>query len=108
MTNFNNLSQLHSTDLIQSQMTSSQQLEKFWSPSTSQKQRSSMQQSSGFIKRVGRWLVAFLTDDRSVRIWTSYGKDGVVWHVYDPISDRRSSHTTEEGLRAWLESRHLS
>lgn len=116
MTNFNNLSQLHSTDLSRQttasqRPTASQRLERLWSLPPTNRQQSSLslqQRGSDWLKQAGQWLVAFLTDEQSVRIWTSYSKDGVVWHAYDPMSDRRSFHTSEADLRAWLETRHLS
>ncbi|MEM6450119.1 MAG: hypothetical protein AAF703_07390 [Cyanobacteria bacterium P01_D01_bin.105] len=60
------------------------------------------------LKRLAKSLVAVLLGEQSMRIWTSYRKGELVWHVYDPISDRRSSHKSENDLRAWLENRHLS
>ena len=112
MTNFNNLSSLNSENLPQQ---NTQRLEQIWSlPSTSRtanrtdNTHSSAQSVSSFVKRFGQQLLAFLLGEKTIRIWTSYSESGVMWHVYDPASDRISSHASENDLRAWIETRHLS
>jgi len=88
-----------------------QKLEQLWNlPSTTRSRdvHAASQQSAGLLARIGQALLAFLIGDQSVRIWTSYGKMGVVWHAYDPVSDRYASRTSEDDLRIWLEKRHLS
>ena len=83
-------------------------LEQIWKlPSASRKDSSVQSSGADFLKRLGKQLVAFLTGEQHIRIWTTYSKAGVVWHVYDPVSDRHTSHTSESDLRVWLETRHL-
>ena len=110
MTNFNNLSKFNSplnTANLSQQNT--QRLEQIWNlPSTNRTENSRSSSITNAIKRLGQQLVAFLLGEKTVRIWTTYSESGVVWHVYDPTSDRTSSHLSEDALRAWIEKRHLS
>ncbi|MFK8185479.1 MAG: hypothetical protein AB8B99_19050 [Phormidesmis sp.] len=118
MTNFNRISNrfspFYSADSLQKSEQSSNaahsKLEQIWNlPSTNRAGNDTAIQLSGtdLLKRLGKQLVAFLTGEQHMRIWTTYSKAGVVWHVYDPVSDRHASHASESDLRTWLETRHL-
>ena len=110
MTNFNNLSKFNSPlNAANLSQQNTQRLEQIWNlPSTNRTENSRSSSITDAIKRLGQQLVAFLLGEKTVRIWTTYSESGVVWHTYDPASDRTSSHLSEDALRAWIEKRHLS
>ena len=59
-----------------------------------------------WLKLVSGSLVSFLTGTQQLRIWTKNTRTGLQWFAYDPTTEKTISHTSEEGLRAWLEQRH--
>lgn len=88
------------------------QLEQVWNqPSVSRTLQTAnasslKNQSSGIIRQLLTELVTFFTSSQQLRIWTKSTKQGVVWFAYDPRSDQRISHCSEDALRIWLETRY--
>ena len=58
------------------------------------------------LRQFAHSLLAFFTGSQQLRIWTKSTKQGVVWFAYDPTSDRRIAHCSEDELRVWLETQH--
>ncbi|MDJ0704456.1 MAG: hypothetical protein QNJ46_14330 [Leptolyngbyaceae cyanobacterium MO_188.B28] len=58
------------------------------------------------LKRIRTFLLQALTteDEPLIRIITT--PTGKRWSAYDPINNRSASFDSEEGLRAWLETRY--
>ena len=84
------------------------QLEQLWQPPAAQLNSSSATtpQSTSLIRQVLAALSTFLTGSQQIRIWTKSTKQGVVWFAYDPASDQRIGHCSENELRTWLETRY--
>ncbi len=59
-------------------------------------------------QRLGQWLLASLTDNQQVRVWTKITPNGTQWNAYDPNLQRSFSAYSEADLRTWLEQRHYS
>ncbi|MGC1308685.1 MAG: hypothetical protein WA885_15780 [Phormidesmis sp.] len=57
-------------------------------------------------QKIGRWLLAALTDSQQVRVWTRITPAGTKWYAYDPQLGRSVAYHSEDDLRAWLEQRH--
>ena len=84
-----------------------QNLEHLWrvspTPHTAEK---STARINRWLKLAGKSLVALLTNSQQLRVWTKNTRTGTFWFAYDPTTEQTISHTSEEGLRAWLEQRH--
>ncbi|MGB3791053.1 MAG: hypothetical protein WA949_23810 [Phormidesmis sp.] len=84
-----------------------QHLEQLWRvPPTPHKVDSIDSPISCWVKSAGRSLVDFFTDSQQLRIWTKKTPTDTLWFAYDPATEQTISHTSERGLRAWLEQRH--
>jgi hypothetical protein len=58
------------------------------------------------LKGIGQAAVNFLTQGNDLRIWTRQRNGHLVWHVYDPMTERRQQFSSEADLREWLETRY--
>ena len=88
------------------------QLEQVWQqPSVSRASQTakpafSNRQAASTLRQLLNGLVTFFTGTQQLRIWTKSTQQGVVWFAYDPQSDQRIAHCSEDDLRTWLEARH--
>lgn len=81
-----------------------QHLEHLWRVSpTSHSAEKSTARTDSWLKLAGKSLIDFLTNPQQLRVWTKNTRTGVLWFAYDPTTEQTISHTSEEGLRAWLE-----
>ncbi|MEM9906418.1 MAG: hypothetical protein AAF921_15480 [Cyanobacteria bacterium P01_D01_bin.44] len=55
---------------------------------------------------VGQWLLTVLTEGDRLHITHRQTKQGQLWDVYDPSSQRHQQFDSEDGLRVWLEQRY--
>jgi hypothetical protein len=84
-----------------------QHLEQLWRrPPTPHRTERTAAPLLRWIALAGKSLISVLTDTRQMRIWTRDTRTGKLWYAYDPATEQTISHTSEEGLRTWLEQRH--
>ena len=58
---------------------------------------------TGFKKNLERF-VDFLTRQLEVKVWHSLDRSGhILWHVYDPYTERTYNFASEQEVRAWLD-----
>lgn len=82
-------------------------LEQIWKqPTTKRTALTEKAQTPNAIQTLLVALSNFFTNSQQIRIWTKSTKRGVVWFAYDPSSDQRIGHCSEDELRVWLEARH--
>ncbi|MEM9217710.1 MAG: hypothetical protein AAGD25_25630 [Cyanobacteria bacterium P01_F01_bin.150] len=70
-----------------------------------------LKQASSWFRNVLSTVVYRLTHGHEPRIWTSTVKSGpnagqTVWHLYDPMTQRRATLLSELEVRCWLDSRY--
>ncbi|HEY9738675.1 MAG TPA: hypothetical protein V6D06_20420 [Trichocoleus sp.] len=58
------------------------------------------------LRKAGGAVVDFLTNGSSLRVWTRQRNGHMIWHVYDPMTERRQQFSSEAELRSWLENRY--
>lgn len=78
-------------------------LEQSWAltPKPSMRDRMAKQ-----LAALGQWLLTILTEGDRLQITQRAIKNGQVWEVYDPSSQRHRQFESEESLRVWLEQRY--
>jgi len=74
--------------------------------SISESNRTSTSSTAATLRQLAKDFLAFFTGSQQLRVWTKSTKQGVAWFAYDPASDQRIAHCSEEELRVWLEMRH--
>lgn len=58
------------------------------------------------IKAIGDKIATFLTTGNELHVWKNQQHGHVIWHVYDPMTERKEQFFSEEELRFWLEQRY--
>ena len=58
------------------------------------------------LQRFGQTLVTFLTNGQSPYIQQQWQNGGLVWRVYDPVTQQTQRFYSEDDLRLWLETRY--
>jgi hypothetical protein len=59
--------------------------------------------------RLTQAILRFLVGSSEPKIWQTQRRDQtLIWHVYDPQTQRSEEFFSEEELRIWLEQRYYS
>ncbi|MEA5499529.1 hypothetical protein [Limnoraphis robusta] len=59
--------------------------------------------------RLTQAILRFLVGSSEPKIWQTQRRDQtLIWHVYDPQTQRSKEFFSEEELRIWLEQRYYS
>lgn len=56
---------------------------------------------------VGTWLSQHLCNADEPRVWKTGDRTGqVLWHAYDPLTNKYAAFDSENEIRVWLEERY--
>jgi hypothetical protein len=58
------------------------------------------------LQQAGQAMVRFLTNGQDPVIQKHWQRDGLVWRVYDPVTQQNQRFYSEAELRTWLEGRY--
>jgi hypothetical protein len=58
------------------------------------------------LQQAGHAMVRFLTNGQDPVIRKRWHPDGLVWRVYDPVTQQNQRFSSEAELRVWLEGRY--
>ncbi|MBF2049418.1 MAG: hypothetical protein EDM05_040795 [Leptolyngbya sp. IPPAS B-1204] len=59
------------------------------------------------LNHIWQSLVAYFSTSTEPHVWRSEDSNGqVVWHAYDPVTNRSVQQASMDEMRVWLEERH--